>query len=53
MAETGKIRLWRGYLLQGMKLAGGALLAMLLAGALSLRYSATAGIITLLSILGT
>ena len=53
MGETGKIRLWRGYLLQGMKLAGGALLAMLLAGALSLRYSATAGIITLLSILGT
>ncbi|MGN1020815.1 MAG: aromatic acid exporter family protein [Aristaeellaceae bacterium] len=49
--ETG--RLWRGYLLQGVKLAGGALAAMLLAGALSLRYSATAGIITLLSILGT
>ena len=53
MGETGKIRLWRGYLLQGLKLAGGALAAMLLAGALSLRYSATAGIITLLSILGT
>ena len=53
MGETGKIRLWRGYLLQGVKLAGGALAAMLLAGALSLRYSATSGIITLLSILGT
>ena len=29
MGETGKIRLWRGYLLQGVKLAGGALAAML------------------------
>lgn len=43
----------REYLPKGLKLACGALAAILLANLLGLRYSATAGIITLLSILGT
>lgn len=43
----------RSYLLQGIKLALGALTAILLANALGLKYSATAGVITLLSILST
>lgn len=43
----------RSYLLQGVKLALGALTAILLANALGLKYSATAGVITLLSILST
>lgn len=46
-------RLKRSYLLQGLKLSLGALIAVLLAEMLGLRYSATAGVITLLSILGT
>ena len=41
------------YLPQGLKLALGALLAIIIAMALGLKYSATAGIITILSILGT
>lgn len=43
----------RRYLFQGIKLALGALAAILLANMLGLKYSATAGVITLLSILGT
>ncbi|MGN0778246.1 MAG: aromatic acid exporter family protein [Aristaeellaceae bacterium] len=53
MGNGKGIRLRRAHWLQGVKLAGGALLAMLLANALHLQYSATAGIITLLSILST
>lgn len=41
------------YLPQGVKLALGALMAILLSDLLGLKYSATAGVITILSILGT
>ncbi|MBQ8201608.1 MAG: hypothetical protein IJZ74_07570 [Clostridia bacterium] len=43
----------RTYILMGLKVALGAALAILLANLLKLQYSATAGIITVLSIMGT
>lgn len=44
---------WRGQILKSLKIAVAALLAIALAGELGLKYSATAGIITVLSIQNT
>ena len=49
--ETGRIE--RAYVVQGIKVALGATAAIVLANLLRLSYSSTAGIITVLGILGT
>lgn len=50
MKNTSK---WKKWLLQSLKIAAAAVLAIAIAGELGLKYSATAGIITILSIQNT
>ena len=44
---------WKAQLIRSLKIAGAAVLAIAIAGELHLKYSATAGIITVLSIQNT
>ena len=48
-----KKSIWKKHILVSLKIAAAALFSILLAGELGLQYSATAGIITVLSIRAT
>lgn len=53
MSQSSKKSAWKSQMVKSLKIAVAALLAIALAGELGLKYSATAGIITVLSIQNT